>query len=77
MAVDYTLKMATVVRVKRKLAEEPTEKIVISCKRPKGSDLDNEGETLKEVFRLAGTVKSKVMISNIVIWLTISLSFQQ
>ena len=59
MSADIPWKMATIVRVKRKLTEEPTEKIVISCKRHKDSS-SNHDQPHKEVFKLAGTVKSKV-----------------
>lgn len=52
--------MATVVRLKRKLTEEPTEKLIISSKRAK--DSVNHGEEMhRGVFRLAATVKTKVI----------------
>ena len=62
------------VRLKRKRCEEPTESLLVACKRGKPSD---EGQTTaddngkgtnnssscvvqKEIFKLAGTVNSKV-----------------
>lgn len=52
--------MAAVVRVKRSLDEEPTGALILSCKKRKTED--GHGESVKTVFRFAGTVKDQVSI---------------
>jgi hypothetical protein len=55
--------MAAVVRLKRRLDEEPLEAVVLACKRKK---IENELETTKNdtpfqtILKFAGTVKNQV-----------------
>lgn len=57
--------MATFVRLKRKRREEPTDSLLVACKKGK-TDLASQEDSgpavgvQKELFKLAGTVSSKV-----------------
>lgn len=48
--------MATYVRLKRKRDEEPTDKLLIACKKGKTEDAN-----VQVVFQRAGTVSTKVI----------------
>lgn len=53
--------MAAVVRVKRLLEEEPSQVLVINCKRRKTTDPnDEEDEKLSTVLKFAGTIEDQV-----------------
>ncbi|XP_033753973.1 probable RNA polymerase II nuclear localization protein SLC7A6OS [Pecten maximus] len=52
--------MATIVRVKRRRAEEPVENILVSCKRRKNDEEDN---SLQSSLKFAGTTKSRDDVS--------------
>ena len=57
--------MAAIVRVKRRINDDPADSLVLSCKRPrKGSDSEasgnNDSEEVKNLFKFAGTVKAEV-----------------
>ncbi|OWF41835.1 probable RNA polymerase II nuclear localization protein SLC7A6OS [Mizuhopecten yessoensis] len=52
--------MATIVRVKRRRADEPVENIVVSCKRRKN---DTEDSNLQSSLKFAGTAKSRDDVS--------------
>lgn len=59
--------MAAIIRLKRRLCDEPLEALVINCKKPK-LDTDNSTETeseLKTVLKFAGTIKEQVSLYNI------------
>lgn len=57
--------MAAIVRVKRRREEDVVDSLVLLCKRSKGSQncaTENKKfeESVKSVFKFAGTVKAKV-----------------
>lgn len=53
--------MATFVRLKRKRNEEPTDSILVACKKGKQDvNASKDGNLQNELFKLAGTVNSKV-----------------
>ena len=60
--------MAAVVRVKRRLEDDPVESLVLLCKKVKrGADVDSasacqddSSEAVKSVFKFAGTVSGPV-----------------
>lgn len=55
--------MAALIRLKRRLSEEPLEALVLNCKRQK-RDKENraEEEDIKTVLKFAGTVKEQVCL---------------
>lgn len=58
--------MAAVVRIKRRLDEDPLETLVLNCKRRKTSGADEaQQQELSAVLRLAGT-SQKVLDSKVV-----------
>ena len=61
--------MATIIRVKRRLSEEPASSLVVSYKRIKSDSSNNEAEAVinkainesdKRLFTFAGTVTQEV-----------------
>ena len=55
--------MAAIVRVKRRLNEDPVDSLLLSCKRFKSDEtVEKENDTgeVKSVFKFAGTLPSKV-----------------
>lgn len=65
-------KMATVIRVKRRIDEEPLNAFVLNCKKRKYDEVDDEpaaasssgapDETSATVVKFAGTVENQVML---------------
>lgn len=53
--------MATVVRVKRLLDEEPQEAMVLNCKRRKTEETVSSDSLAAAVLKFAGTVNDQVM----------------
>lgn len=51
--------MAALIRLKRKRHDDPTEAVVLSCKKSKATHC---GSDVREVFRLAGTFDLNVCI---------------
>lgn len=49
--------MTSVLRVKRRIDEDPVEALIVSCKRFRHSDDQN---LEKSIFSFAGTISSKV-----------------
>lgn len=53
--------MAAVIRLKRRLEDEPRETLILSCKRRKTDEnVDYEDAQLSTVLKLAGTFKNQV-----------------
>lgn len=56
--------MAAVIRVKRRIDEEPFNKFVLNCKKRKLDEPEQENQTGKDgtstILKFAGTVKSQV-----------------
>ncbi|KAL1513394.1 hypothetical protein ABEB36_002813 [Hypothenemus hampei] len=58
--------MAAVVRIKRRLDENPLETLVLNCKRRKVNETDNEkSEDLSAVLRFAGTAEKDENLENV------------
>lgn len=54
------MKMAAVVRIKRRLEDEPLEALILNCKRQKvnhSSDVSSTPKLSSTVLTLAGTIK--------------------
>ena len=55
--------MAAVVRVKRRLDQDPVNSLLLSCKRFKSNEVvekENDPGEVKSIFKFAGTLTSKV-----------------
>ena len=68
-------KMAAIVRVKRRINDDPADYMVLSSKRQrKGSASEasgnNETEEVKNLFKFAGTVQQEVGPCRAIIWVT-------
>lgn len=56
--------MAAVVRVKRRLEDEPLDALIINCKRQKTDEASKkEDSELSTLLKFAGTTTSQVFIS--------------
>ncbi len=69
--------MAAVVRVKRRIDEDPADSLIVSCKKLKQADENlsvqpSTVDELKTLFRFAATVQGDVSVVKLV-WLTLSL----
>lgn len=53
--------MAAVIRVKRRITEEPLDAFVLNCKRQKIEE--NNSDETSTILKFAGTVNSQVIIS--------------
>ena len=58
--------MAAIVRVKRKIGEDPAEALVLHCKRQRceqkeSAEATEEDKAIKSTLRFAGTVQDKVI----------------
>lgn len=50
--------MAAIVRVKRRLDEEPVEAVILSCKKRKlNNDITDEDQLSTTLLKFAGTIK--------------------
>jgi len=53
---------SAIIRVKRKLEDNPVEAILLSYKRKKGNDDSDPSENEQAILKFTGTVKEKVKI---------------
>ena len=51
--------MVTIIKVKRKINEDPADCLIIECKKKK---TDSENESVKQILKYAGTAKSEVSL---------------
>lgn len=59
--------MAAVIRVKRRIFDEPVDSLVINCKRRKTDDTDSE-TSVSALIKLATTLKNEVLLTNNIIY---------
>lgn len=62
LTLHFTLKMAAILRVKRKNTDSPLDALVIACKRPKTEVPLSDASPVETVVQFAGTLTDPVRI---------------